>query len=190
MAIAVAAAMFSIACVPAGVGAVVGFVVARRRAARGLARPSLRRLTLAGFAVGFVAGLLGLVFTFYEGEVVGPKLVFEVPPGFEHHEIFVVEDPTSSVRLQWNEEHELAVVSVPPSGVVRVTSLEGFAGGPLDALLDTGGANVGGSSRPPPSGIPGRSLLCFEFTPPLDAQTDGCGPVRSAEWIRSRELSR
>lgn len=189
MAIAVFAAMFSVACVPAGVGAVIGFVVARRRARAGLASPSLPMLTLGGFAAGLVAGLVALVLTFSKAEAPQPQIAFDAPGEFEHDEVFVIEDPTVSLRLQWDESHLRATVPVSANGVVRVNSLEEFLGGPLNASLH-GASNIGGSSRPPPSGIPGRALLCLQFVATSEATAGGCGVVRSAEWIRGRELAR
>lgn len=188
MALAVFAAMFSVACVPAAIGAVVGFAAARRRAKRGVTSPSLPILTLAGFGLGWVTGFLVLVVAFYESEVPQPTIVFETPAAFAHHEILVVEDPNCAVSFEWDAAHLQATVAVPQSGVVRVTSLEDFFGGPLNASLSSGERSVAGSARPAPAGIPGRSVLCFGFDVPVAKESSACDAPQSAAWIRNREL--
>ncbi len=186
MALAILVAMALMASIPGVVLGALGYLWGRRRRRRDPSARAPWLLGLLGFGLGVAGGLLAIVFTFYESTF-DPEMVFETPDDFEHHAIFVVEDPSSSRSLDWDVTHMQAHLRVPGTGVVRISDLEDFVGGPLNARLASGEPNRGASARPPPAPLPGRSVLCFSFESLGDPEVSDCGRQDVAELIADRE---
>lgn len=179
LALAILIGMGLMVLTPALVLGLVGLAVGRRRDSAGA-------FGGIGFVVGALIGLLGVVLTFYE-DTFAPELVLEVSEGLAHEDIFVVEDPAASQGLRWNVVRTEARLTFPDTGVARVRDLEDFVGGPLEARLTSGERNKVASSRPPPEGMTGRSVLCFGFRAPGDARTSDCERENVAELVDERE---
>ncbi len=179
LAMAILIGMALMVITPALALGLVGLAVGRRRDAAGA-------FGGIGFVVGALIGLLGVVVTFYE-DTFAPELVLEVPEDLAHEDIFIVEDPTASQVLRWNAVQTEARLTVPKTGVARVRDLEDFVGGPLEARLTSGEHNTVASSRPPPEGVTGRSVLCFGFRASGDARTSDCERENVADLIGARE---
>ena len=148
--------------------AVVGMVVVpavvlvwvSRRLSRGKSDQFRLAITAGSLLLGFGAGAAWATATFFETTwSPPPKVMLNLPPGFVHRSVILLEQPSAPRQLQWSGRDlpfmgKSVALDVPTSGVVRVRSFGDLAGagftaeatqgmrvttmgsGPADAALD------------------------------------------------------
>lgn len=141
---------------------------------------ALRGTRWAGLAAslgslgGALLGFLAMVFLFYETRWDPPvEITFEVPPGYSHETVILLEDP-SAEELAWSGLFtERAFVAVPRGGVVRVRSVAPFFEHDRVAFLSTGERDLGISMMPAPPGLDGATrIVAFDFGTPPDTEEE------------------
>lgn len=192
-----AAAIFAVMAVMIAGGFAVFFLIGRLIGRRLGLSPG-RRLA-AGLALGFAGigvGVLAVIATFYEGTWAPPPAIrLDVPPGFAHRQVILLEDPTVSRALVWRGvgapfHGKSAVIAVPVSGIVRVRDLGMITGRGDIAVTWSDGAWAGGlSAGPAPSSLGAGSYVALlrngaSAAPAEDLPFD---PEALARYIRKRE---
>lgn len=98
----------------------IGWAVTRKK--NGVAGAAL------GVALGALVGIGAVYFTFYTEDypgahAPGTRLDFEVPEGFSHDWVVLIENPEAPDAIVWSEDPPVGRVRVPRSGVARLQSL-------------------------------------------------------------------
>jgi len=194
LAAAISLASLCILVVPALLGAVAGYF-ALRRWNRGVVG------AVVGALLGAVGGYIAVMATFYESTFDPPvEITFEVPAGFHHDDVVLVEDPTAP-EIPWTGvdmpfRSRSARLPVPLGGVVRVRSIDELAGGDRRARLASGVESRGFVEQPTPPGMPQGTLLVFSFAP-FDARHEpelpiefGDDPMTLSQILLARESER
>lgn len=117
-----------------------------------------RRLHQFGFALfGLGLGVLGVVATFFEDVWAPPPLVrLELPSGFAHADVILLEDASATGELAWGGVElpflrKSTTIAVPANGVRRLKSLAGLAGrGDVRVEWSDGSRAVGMAGGPGP----------------------------------------
>ncbi len=119
-------------------------------------------------AIGLGAGLLAVTATFYESTwSPPPQMTFNTPQGFSKAWVIALEDPAATAELVWKGwempfRGKTTVVSVPPSGVVRVRSLAGVSGRvDTTVLWSDGSRNTGQGGGPAPKSTRAVSFSAY-----------------------------
>lgn len=182
MALGILIAMILIVSVPGVIFGAIGLVIGNKRT-EGESKKGLA-YGCGGFVLGVVVGIIGLFVTFYESAFEA-TLKLETPPGFTHDAVLILGDPTASTRLDWNTMRTEATLVVPPSGVVRVPTLEDFETMAFFAELPSGEASTSFSSRPAPGSLaPVTVVRCVGFGTSTDCENEDVEAL-----IRSREAA-
>lgn len=175
-------------------GSIVLFLVGRLIAGRST---KLRYLPLISGLAGAGIGLLAVIATFYEDTwAPPPHLHIELPVGYAHRNIILLEDPTSTQELTWRGVEipfygKSADLAAPLNGVVRLKSFGPMAGRGDAAIGWSDDSYLSGSaSGPAPAG------LNATFYKILERQKGGGGDPpyfdreRLGNYIRARESQR
>jgi hypothetical protein len=194
-----------------GLAIVIGLVMAAIVAA-GLVTAVLlgrllaRRLNLStgGTALTIVAlGLAGLgaggliiAATFFESTFSPPPTVrFNLPAGFAHKWVILLEDPTATRELPWRGfegpfSGVRANVEVPASGVIRLRDF-GRMSGRADSVMvwSDGSDTTGGASGPAPAGLNATSYMMFERGDKYDPPSQAPDSVTLINDVRRREAA-
>lgn len=185
MAAAILCASVCMVGVPAALFGAAGFVAFRGRTVPRWARdeesadvqqprPAARRGAIGavvGALVGVAAGTIAVVSTFFERDWSPPvELMLEVPEGFGHDEVVVLEDRGSSNDFEWSGVDapftaRSARLAVPASGVVRVRSLQELHGHAFEAKLSTGPFMHGLRMGPLAPGVGTGQAVVLSFRP-------------------------
>ena len=143
---------------------------------------------IGGIALGALVGVAMVYFTFYQEDYPGahaapPRLDFEVPAGFAHDWVVLIEDPNAPTEIEWAEGEQVGFVTVPSSGVVRVRSMAGLEY-PDARLLRRlfGGYLEGRDSRPPIAEL-GGSVWMFRFRPSNELTEPDLGGMSDDELV-------
>ena len=192
-----AAAIFAVMAVMIAGGFAVFFLIGRligRRLGLGPGKRLMAGLVLGLAGIG--VGVLAVIATFYEGTWAPPPAIrLDVPPGFAHRQVILLEDPTASRVLVWRGVEapfrgKSAVIAVPASGIVRVRDIGMIAGRGDIAVTWSDGAWAGGlSAGPAPPSLGARSYVALlrsgaSAVPAEDLPFD---PEALARYIRQRE---
>lgn len=157
LALAIFLAMICMVVVPALVFGAIGWFATRRKKG------------WVGALSGAFAGVLiggGLVaYTFYADELTRTQLEFQVPPTFAHDWVVLMEDPTSSIQIEWTRSGlaSKGTLTVPANGVVHVRTLEGVMGEDVEASLADGRRSWGSVARPNFPELGGGYLVMYTF---------------------------
>jgi hypothetical protein len=198
LAIAIFIAMVCMVAVPllalSALGALVGGLVGRWAGFR----PSVAGLVtgLSGAALGGGMGTLLVFATFFESSWnPPPRLMFDVPPGYAHETVVLLEDGRSSHEISWQGLDlpflaPYAEIDVPVGGVVRVRSLEDVDR--VEGYLPDGRYDLGFSSMPAPMGSDASLMLVFGFAtwPGTEPDLGMMPPDQLLHTLRSREAER
>lgn len=145
---------------------------------------STGRRTSAALLLGFVglcAGALAVFATFYEATwAPPPELRLNVPGGFAHRDVFILEDSGSAKDIAWMGREmpffgKHATIDVTTSGIVRVRNLGAIAGrGDARVLWNDSSesSSVGGGPAPVSTGA-GQYIVVLRPAMPAD---ENAGP--------------
>jgi hypothetical protein len=144
--------------------------LASRIAARSFGWTGNKRMLSSLFfcALGIGVGVVAVIATFYESTWhPPPKVTFNAPPGFTQNWVILLEDLTTSKTLVWQGVEmpffaKRTVIDVPPSGIVRVRSLERLIGRvDTDANWNDGSYSTGQGGGPAPKATGAISFSAF-----------------------------
>lgn len=150
--------------------------------------------------IGLAAGVLVVIATFYEDTwSPPPRIRFNLPEGFAHHRVILLEDPATSRTIFWRGSEMpfrglVADIDLPASGLLRVRSLEHAIGrGDLVAVWSDGEATRGIGGGPAPAAVGATTFVTFLRGEPADGRPDafdsGDADARAA-YIKGREADR
>lgn len=150
---------------------------------------------VAGACVGLVLGVLAVIATFFETTWDPPRtLTLAAPPGVVHRSAILLEDSAADVALDWQGwdaplMSPSATLALPPSGLLRVQSLEALRIHDREVFLASGERAVGMAMLRAPPGIGATDVMIFEFGPHDPALPDPSAmtPEALAAMIRARE---
>jgi hypothetical protein len=187
LALAILLASICILLTPALLFGGVGYFVLRKRA--GILGAAI------GVALGLAIGALAVVATFMESTWNPPvELTIDVPPDLRHRSIVLLEDPSATAEIPWaGMEIPLsspsAHLAVPPSGFLRVRSLEMLRTHDRVVRLSTGETAWGMAFLNPPPGLGASQLMYFDFVPYPSPEPDPSlmEPAALLAWIQARE---
>lgn len=192
-----AIAIFVVMAMMVAGGFAVFFLVGRLIGRRLRLSPGRRLLaSLALGLAGIGVGTLAVTATFYEGVWAPPPAIrLDVPPGFAHREVIVLEDPTASGDLVWRGVEapflgKSATIAVPANGIVRVRNLGMMTGRGDMSVTWSDGAWAGGlSAGPAPPSLGARSYVALLRTGPSGAPAGDLpfDPAALARYVQRRE---
>ncbi len=142
-----------------------GFVWVSRHLSRGQPNGVRAAITLGALLLGLGAGAAWATATFFESTwSPPPKVMLNLPPGFAHRAVILLEQPSAPRQLQWSGANapftgKSVALDVPPSGVIRVRSLGDLAGGDFTAEVTQGMQVTGSGSGPADTALDASNYL-------------------------------